>query len=177
MGRRGPAATWGRIGPNKEERLSQATQPATQQMRSSATISHLLATNLPPYSPPCSPSRCTCATFWHTYPVNSATVRPRSFFSLSFFLVFLLIFLYSFSFGSFLFLVSFVSFFWFFCPIEMPILSLRCDIFGKSEASNSLIFNILKIAHVTKMANRKCKIAQSIDQNRPIVTFQKKVSY
>ena len=113
-----------------------------------------------PGNPPqARPTAAACSRFFALPHLTFHRAPALYFFSLfSWFFTYLSLFFF---FWFFSFSVFFRFFFYFFCPIEKPILSLRCDIFVKSDAFNSLIFSVLKIAHVTKSANRKYKIGQS----------------
>lgn len=101
----------------------------------------------------------------------------RVLFFLSVFLGFLLSSLLFFFFGSFFFFFSLVSFFASFVQSKSRFCRFDVTDFVQSGKLNYLVFNTLKIAHVTKMSNRKYKSVKSIVRFWSIVTFQKKVGY
>lgn len=154
-GKEGARRNWGRIGPNKEEQLSQATKPATQQMQ----LSHQSATNLPPCSPPCSPSAAHVPLFGTPTPLTQPTVRPRSFFSFFFSWFFTCLSLFFF-FWFFSFSVSFVSFFTSFGQSIGRFCRFDVTDFVQSEHFKHLVISTLKISDVTKMSNRRYRFCQ-----------------
>lgn len=136
-------------------------------------LSHQSPTLLPDLLP----SRCTCATFWHTYPVNSANHAPAFFFFSLFFLVFYLSFFILFLLVLFFF--CFLSFFFTsFGQSKCRFWPIEGTNFVKSERINNLIFNTLKISDMTdfvqskvqKSANRLVKIGKSLLSKRKWIT-------
>lgn len=168
MGRRGPAATWGRIGPNKEEQLSQAIKPATHQPPISRPAPHLAphhAAHVPLFGTPTPLTQPPCA---------------RALFFLSFFLVFYLT-LFILFLWFFLFLFSLVSFFTSFGQSKSRFCRFDVTDFVQSGRLNCLVFNTLKISDMTDfvqskvqiLSNRVTKIGQSLLSKRKWVTKSK----